>query len=91
MSAIRTPHDEILRIQELQLVMSDFEQALASCSEVAGEHAGNALLNLALARLLEQHGRESTATLLARIVEELWSNTLPDSPDRALDVFRLDG
>lgn len=90
MKAIRTPYDEILRMQELQLVMSDFERAIAPYAEAANQHTGNALLNLALAKLLEQHGRESTAALLARIVEELWSNTLPDSPDRALDVFRLD-
>lgn len=90
MKAIRTPYDEILRMQELQLVMSDFERAIAPYMEAANQHAGNALLNLSLARLIEQHGRECTAALLARIVEELWSNTLPDSPDRALDVFRLD-
>ena len=83
-------HDEALRLKELQLVMSDFERAIAPYAEAANELAGNALMNLALGRLIVQHGRESTAAILARIVEELWSGTLPDSSDRALDVFRLD-
>ncbi len=78
------------RIEELQLVMDEFEQSLAHLGSLSGEHAGNAMLNLALGRLLEQHGRERTAALLARVVEELWSNTLPETPERALDVFRLD-
>lgn len=77
-------------LDDLQLVMSDFEQALKPHVAAAGDHAGNALLNLALGYLLEQYGRERAAALLARIVEEIWSNTLPEAPDRALDVFRLD-
>lgn len=78
------------RLDDLKLIMKDFERALAPHAATAGDHTGNALLNMALGYLLEQYGRERTAALLARIVEGLWSNTLPDSPERALDVFRVD-
>jgi hypothetical protein len=51
---------------------------------------GNALLNLSLGYLIDLHGQPGAATILARLVDALMSNQLPNRSDRALDAVRLD-
>jgi len=70
-------HDVMQRIQRAvrQVVPADHQA-----------YVGNALLNLAVSRLVHEAGVRGTATLLARIVDSIHDRGAPPPPEAAIDL-----
>lgn len=60
----------------LKLMMQQFSTALPQLPPQYDAMVGNALLNLALMRLIDTHGQHATANLLAGAAEMLWNDGL---------------
>jgi len=82
--------NEAQRMQLLHDAMTSIDAAVRRLNSEAQPYAGNALLNLALGRLIDAHGQERTAGLMARVLDSLTTCDLPDGAERAMDVLRLD-
>lgn len=67
-----TDADETL--QQLQQLMCIVDASLPTLPPQFDALLGNALLNLALMRLIAMHGQDGTANLLAASAEALWSD-----------------
>ena len=78
------------RFAALEDTMERLARTCRECPPDRREHLGNALLNLSLGYLLEQHGPAGTVGILARVADALATDALPDCPGRALDVLRVD-
>lgn len=86
--------DEVRECQHLQLLdetMAHLAEALSHLPTRCQPYRGNALLNLALGQLVDEHGQARTARLVARVVTELARDDCPTSMDLALNPFHLNG
>jgi hypothetical protein len=79
-----------LRMAALLSTIAIVERSVRNLPPSSREHAGNALLNVALGYLCEQYGRLGAAGLLARVADALAGDSLPNCPDRAFDPLRTD-
>jgi len=78
------------RIELLEETLVRVAAVFKTLPEPCQPHLGNALLNLALGRLVEEHGQMATAQLLARVQDSLSMNECPATSEAAIDCFRLD-
>lgn len=80
-----------LEIGQLQLVMQRIQQSLSDIPLTQREYIANALLNVAVTRMLKEEGAIQTASILARLGDVVASSKEPPQPERAIDLSRLDG
>lgn len=84
--------DEVtLEVAQLQAVMHRIQCMLHDVPQVQREYIANALLNLAVARMLKEEGHTQTASILIRLGDVVASGDAPPSPDRPTDLRRIDG
>jgi len=81
---------EANKMQLLHDAMASIDAAVRRLATEAQPYAGNALLNLALGRLIDAHGQQRTAGLMARVLDTLTTQEMPNRPERAMDALRLD-
>ena len=85
-----TEHDEAKRTHAAMLYLSTLiPTALENAPPELVERFDNALLNVAINRLVDAEGPERAATLLYRIVDVLQTGRVP-TWERAVDLCRLD-
>lgn len=77
-------------IAQLQLVMQRIQHAMGNVPVSQREYIANALLNLAVARMLRETGALQTAGILARLGDVVADGRQPP-PSQAIDLSRLDG
>jgi hypothetical protein len=80
-----------LEIGQLQLVMQRIQQSLRDIPPTQREYIANALLNVAVTRMLQEEGVAQTASILARLGDVVAAMSEPPQPERAIDLSRMDG
>ena len=83
--------NEAQKMNALRHAMAQLEATCARLPVECTNHVGNALLNLSLGYLIDLYGQPGAATILARLVDALMSDQMPNRADCALDPVRLDG
>ena len=80
-----------LEIGQLQSVMQRIQNSLRDIPASQREYIANALLNVAVTRMLKEEGPMLTATILARLGDVVSTGNEAPSPQRAIDLGRFDG
>lgn len=82
-------HD--LQLAQLQAVMQRIQSALLTVPIAERTYLGNALLNLAVNRILCDEGVPRTASILMRMSDAVQANPVPPDASRAVDLSVLHG
>ena len=80
---------EDLELAELQSVMHQIQIALSHIPSAQRTYIGNALLNLAVCRMLRDTNPARTATVLARLVDSVLERSAPPPPEAAIDLTAI--
>ncbi len=83
--------DSGVEVAQLQSVMQRIQCMLHDVPAAQREYIANALLNLAVARMLKQEGNMQTASILARLGDVVASGGGQPPPERAVDLTRMNG
>lgn len=81
--------DQELEVAQLQSVMHRIQNALSHVPVTQREYIANALLNLAVARMLKEDGASHTAGILARLGSVVSEGREAPQPEQAIDLTRL--
>jgi len=79
-----------VEVAQLQLVMQRIQCMLHAVPAAQREYIANALLNLAVARMVKQEGNLQTASILARLGDVVASGNQPP-PQQAVDLTCMNG
>jgi len=80
-----------LEIGQLQAVMQRIQNSLRDIPGSQREYIANALLNVAVVRLLKEAGPLQTASILVRLGDFVSTGNEAPLPEHAIDLGRLDG
>jgi hypothetical protein len=80
-----------LEVGQLQSVMQRIQQSLRDIPASQREYIANALLNVAVTRMVKEEGSALTASILARLGDVVATGNDAPDPQRAVDLSRLDG
>jgi hypothetical protein len=90
-----TDDDRGVEVAQLQSVMHRIQSSLCNVPMAQREYIANALLNLAVSRMLKEEGSALTASILLRLGDVVAnspsSNSGPPAPERAVDPNRMNG
>jgi hypothetical protein len=78
-----------VQVTRMQEVMGKITGALHSVPEPHRQYIANALLNLAVARMMREEGSERTSGILARLGEYVGTGQAAPPPERAVDLTNL--
>ena len=78
-----------LEVAQLQNIMSHIQSALHEIPTQQRSYIANALLNLAIARMIREEGEDRTSTLLIRLSDVVAEGTRP-APSAPVDLSRRD-
>ena len=79
-----------LEIGQLQSVMERIQQSLRDIPLTQREYIANALLNVAVTRMLREEGALHTASLLVRLGDVVAAGNDAPHPERAIDLSQFD-
>jgi len=82
--------DCALEVAQLQSVMHRIQYMLRDVPQAQREYIANALLNLAVSRMLKEEGHSQTASILMRLGDAVGSGEVPP-PERPVDLSRMNG
>lgn len=88
MTRVVVDGDLDLEVAELQSVMQRIRDSLHHIPESQRMYVGNALLNLAICRMLRETGKQRTATVLIRLVDAVLDHEQPPPPEAPIDLLR---
>lgn len=91
LTRVMTDHDRGIEVAQLQSVMHRIQSSLRDVPLAQREYIANALLNLAVTRMVKEEGKMLTASILMRLGDVVASNERPPAPERAVDLTRIDG
>lgn len=77
-----------IEVAQLQSVMQRIQSMLHDVPQAQREYIANALLNLAVSRMVKEEGMTQTASILMRLGDVVASGEHPP-PQRAVDLTRL--
>jgi hypothetical protein len=80
-----------LEVGQLQSVMQRIQHSLRDIPASQREYIANALLNVAVTRMLKEEGAVLTASILVRLGDVVATGNDAPHPDRPVDLSRLDG
>lgn len=83
--------DCTVEVAQLQSVMQRIQHMLHDIPATQREYIANALLNLAVSRMLRQTGHSRTASILQRLGDVVGSGGEQPPPERAVDLTGLNG
>lgn len=83
--------DHDLQLAQLQAVMQRIQAALHDIPAVERGYLGNALLNLAVNRILCEEGSRRTASILMRLSDAVHTHPAPPEAAHAIDLTELHG
>ena len=82
--------DMSLEVAQIQTVMTRIQTALRGIPDAQRDYVANALLNLAVARLVKEEGGTRTASLLIRLGDVIATQSDAPPAQRAIDLSRTD-
>jgi len=82
--------DCAIEVAQLQSVMHTIQHMLRDVPTAQREYIANALLNLAVSRMLKEEGQVHTASILLRLGDVVRHHDQP-RPERAVDLTRMNG
>lgn len=91
LTRVMTDDDRSVEIAQLQSVMHRIQSSLRDVPLAQREYIANALLNLAVSRMVKEEGRGLTASILLRLGDVVASSESPPAPERAVDLTRING
>lgn len=77
LTRVMTDDERGLEVAQLQSVMHRIQGALMNVPQAQREYIANALLNLAVSRMVREEGRSLTASLLMRLGDVVGSAEQP--------------
>lgn len=83
--------DHDVQLAQLQVVMRRIQTALRDIPTADRIYLGNALLNLAVNRILCEEGSQRTASILMRLSDAVHLHPTPPEASQAIDLSRLHG
>lgn len=83
--------DHDVQLAQLQAVMQRIQSALRNVPAAQRMYLGNALLNLAVSRILCEEGSHRTAALLMRLSDVVHAHPAPPDSSQAIDPGALHG
>lgn len=83
-------NDSELQIAQIQAVMLRIQSALRGIPREQREYVANALLNMAVSKLIKEEGGARTATLFLRLGDVIASNPSVPTSEQAIDLSRVD-
>lgn len=83
--------DHDVQLAQLQLVMQRIQTALSNFPASERIYLGNALLNLAVQKILCAEGSQRTATILMRLSDAVNTQATPPSASGVIDLGALHG
>jgi hypothetical protein len=78
-----------VEIGQLQLVMQRIQHSLRDIPPAQREYIANALLNVAVTRMLKEEGALQTASILVRLGDAVATGNEAPTPEQAIDLGRL--
>jgi len=91
LTRVMTDDDRGVEVAQLQSVMHRILDSLRHVPQAQREYIANALLNLAVSRMVKEEGRTLTASLLMRLGDVVANSDAPPAPERAVDLTHLNG
>ncbi|HEY6644871.1 hypothetical protein [Povalibacter sp.] len=82
--------DCAIEVAQLQSVMQRIQCLLHDVPQAQREYIANALLNLAVSRMLRGEGHAQTASILMRLGDAVGSGDAPPA-ERPVDLTRMNG
>lgn len=82
--------DCAIEVAQLQSVMHRIQCMLHDVPQAQREYIANALLNLAVSRMLKEEGHSQTASILMRLGDAVGSGEAPPA-ERPVDLTRMNG
>ena len=83
--------DRAVQLAQLQSAMRRIQTALANVPDAERYYLGNALLNLAVDRILYEVGPQRTAGMLLRLSDAVQTQNVPPEAANAIDLGALHG
>ena len=81
--------DHGLEVAQLQSVMHRIQGSLRNVPQAQREYIANALLNLAVSRMVKEEGRTLTASILLRLGDVVANSDATPAPETAVDLTRI--
>ncbi|MDY6944625.1 MAG: hypothetical protein SXG53_02810 [Pseudomonadota bacterium] len=94
LTRVMTDDDRGVEVAQLQSVMHRIQGSLRDVPMAQREYIANALLNLAVTRMVKEDGNSLTASILIRlgdVVANSPNNGAPPTPERAVDLSHING
>ncbi len=91
LTRVMTDDDRGVEVAQLQSVMHRIQSSLHDVPMAQREYIANALLNLAVTRMVKEEGRTLTASILIRLGDVVANNDAPPAPERAVDLNHING
>lgn len=85
----RNGDDPGIEVAQLQAVMHRIQSMLLDVPQAQREYIANALLNLAVSRMVSEEGSSQAASILLRLGDVVATGDQPP-PQRAIDLTRMD-
>jgi hypothetical protein len=82
--------DASVEVAQLQAVMQRIQQSLRSIPAEQREYVANALLNLAVSRMVNEEGGARTVSILLRLGDVVGGTDPVPPAHRAIDLIRRD-
>jgi hypothetical protein len=76
--------------QAMQILQRMIRETLSEAGPAVQDRFDNAMLNIAVNRILEEEGPERTATILFRLADAVGQQAVPDA-GAPIDLTKLDG
>lgn len=91
LTRVMTDDDRGVEVAQLQSVMHRIQSSLRNVPQAQREYIANALLNLAVSRMVKEDGRSLTASILLRLGDVVASSDASPAPERAVDLTGISG
>jgi hypothetical protein len=86
LTRVITDSERAIEIAQIQGVMSRIQSALCGIPSAERDYIANALLNLAVSRMIEEEGRPHTASVLMRLGDVIATTNAAPRPEHAVDL-----
>lgn len=92
LTRVMTDDDRGVEVAQLQSVMHRIQGSLRDVPMAQREYIANALLNLAVTRMVKEDGKTLTASVLMRLGDVVaHCDGSPPAPERAVDLNHING
>lgn len=91
LTRVMTDGERSLEVAQIKSVMHRIQSSLRNVPPAQREYIANALLNLAVTRMVKEEGKTQAASILMRLGDVVAHSEGPPAPDRAVDLNHVNG